>query len=101
MELRKLKITGFKSVKDEIELLVDPRVTIFIGANDHGKSNLLEAVLRLNDDGPVTEEDVHWDLPATKQPRIEWHFHCSRSEDHTSELQSPDHLVCLLLLEKK
>src|SRR5258708_25073905 len=28
------------------------------------------------------------------------HLHL-RSEEHTSELQSPDHLVCRLLLEKK
>src|SRR5258708_22032818 len=28
-------------------------------------------------------------------------FFCVRSEEHTSELQSPDHLVCRLLLEKK
>src|SRR5438552_14826227 len=28
---------------------------------------------------------------------IDW----DRSEEHTSELQSPDHLVCRLLLEKK
>src|SRR5258708_13010788 len=29
-------------------------------------------------------------------------FFCSlRPEEHTSELQSPDHLVCRLLLEKK
>src|SRR5258708_13934589 len=27
--------------------------------------------------------------------------HAKRSEEHTSELQSPDHLVCRLLLEKK
>src|SRR5947208_9380978 len=27
--------------------------------------------------------------------------HAWRSEEHTSELQSPDHLVCRLLLEKK
>src|SRR5258708_18297288 len=27
--------------------------------------------------------------------------HQVRSEEHTSELQSPDHLVCRLLLEKK
>src|SRR5438552_4327038 len=27
--------------------------------------------------------------------------HRVRSEEHTSELQSPDHLVCRLLLEKK
>src|SRR5258708_24790879 len=31
---------------------------------------------------------------STRAPR-------SRSEEHTSELQSPDHLVCRLLLEKK
>src|SRR5947208_12339896 len=30
--------------------------------------------------------------PAERHPR---------SEEHTSELQSPDHLVCRLLLEKK
>src|SRR5258708_2577424 len=29
------------------------------------------------------------------------HLHRMRSEEHTSELQSPDHLVCRLLLEKK
>src|SRR5258708_24018413 len=28
-------------------------------------------------------------------------FGSLRSEEHTSELQSPDHLVCRLLLEKK
>src|SRR5258708_25388683 len=31
----------------------------------------------------------------TRKPESE------RSEEHTSELQSPDHLVCRLLLEKK
>src|SRR5207244_11991683 len=29
------------------------------------------------------------------------HILTQRSEEHTSELQSPDHLVCRLLLEKK
>src|SRR5690348_5298763 len=29
------------------------------------------------------------------------HVHDDRSEEHTSELQSPVHLVCRLLLEKK
>src|SRR5258708_7299201 len=30
-----------------------------------------------------------------------WAKEVFRSEEHTSELQSPDHLVCRLLLEKK
>src|SRR5258708_30040223 len=33
-------------------------------------------------------------------PRADPHER-ARSEEHTSELQSPDHLVCRLLLEKK
>src|SRR5947208_12740596 len=35
---------------------------------------------------------------SRKAKRPEIH---DRSEEHTSELQSPDHLVCRLLLEKK
>src|SRR5260363_360870 len=35
-----------------------------------------------------------WSKSPAKRP---W----CRSEEHTSELQSPDHLVCRLLLEKK
>src|SRR5258708_15828493 len=34
-------------------------------------------------------------------PAICWWRWTARSEEHTSELQSPDHLVCRLLLEKK
>src|SRR5258708_17909778 len=41
--------------------------------------------------------------PCTGSPRRAPIRRCrmSRSEEHTSELQSPDHLVCRLLLEKK
>src|SRR5258708_32050184 len=35
------------------------------------------------------------------RPRIGLWSGVTRSEEHTSELQSPDHLVCRLLLEKK
>src|SRR5258708_13363149 len=37
------------------------------------------------------------DFKTGKRPATIMH----RSEEHTSELQSPDHLVCRLLLEKK
>src|SRR5438876_7594471 len=47
----------------------------------------------------------HGPHPANPQRRAarELWFggHKSRSEEHTSELQSPVHLVCRLLLEKK
>src|SRR5947208_4222918 len=37
------------------------------------------------------------EYPARRACQLE----LRRSEEHTSELQSPDHLVCRLLLEKK
>src|SRR5258708_13843857 len=41
--------------------------------------------------------------PATprRSPLAQRALDLLRSEEHTSELQSPDHLVCRLLLEKK
>src|SRR6185436_15675679 len=45
--------------------------------------------------------------PPMRNRRPPWSATCcgctspARSEEHTSELQSPDHLVCRLLLEKK
>src|SRR2546426_5564730 len=36
-----------------------------------------------------------------EEPRAEEHQRRHRSEEHTSELQSPCNLVCRLLLEKK
>src|SRR5258708_19700033 len=54
---------------------------------------------------------LHDALPISKLPKIaaptpfiglQDDLDCfKRSEEHTSELQSPDHLVCRLLLEKK
>src|SRR5258708_17251160 len=52
-----------------------------------------------------------WRIPETQRSLRACHTECQsrrercvsgiRSEEHTSELQSPDHLVCRLLLEKK
>src|SRR5258708_23580794 len=36
-------------------------------------------------------------ITSSNSPKVQ----IIRSEEHTSELQSPDHLVCRLLLEKK
>src|SRR5437762_7073086 len=43
----------------------------------------------------VLQLDAHFAVPRMSFVRIE------RSEEHTSELQSPMYLVCRLLLEKK
>src|SRR5438552_8774322 len=46
----------------------------------------------------------YWAHRASIVPTEDRALHAAlppRSEEHTSELQSPDHLVCRLLLEKK
>jgi predicted ATP-dependent endonuclease of OLD family len=74
MRLTKLKIKGFKSVKGGEILATDDRITILIGANDHGKSNLLAAILCLNDDQRLSPDDLNWDLTAPDSLEITWHF---------------------------
>src|SRR5258708_21263649 len=48
--------------------------------------------------GLAAEPEVIGDLLIAL---VHYHYGYFRSEEHTSELQSPDHLVCRLLLEKK
>src|SRR5258708_10531479 len=62
-----------------------PYTTLFRSNSDVEK---MDEIIRLNV-GALTR------LTYAAVPGIE------RSEEHTSELQSPDHLVCRLLLEKK
>lgn len=66
MRLVKAKIAGYRSIKDEIELVIDRKITVVLGANDHGKTNLLEALLHINADNPFTEDDLNWDLEGTQ-----------------------------------
>src|SRR5258708_10182339 len=56
------------------------------------KMNYLSPVEKLA--SPLRGARILFVDPATDSAEV-------RSEEHTSELQSPDHLVCRLLLEKK
>src|SRR5258708_18935886 len=54
--------------------------------------------------GPRIEDEVKRVIGYLNDqvvPQVRQNCASTRSEEHTSELQSPDHLVCRLLLEKK
>src|SRR5258708_26369884 len=60
--------------------------------------------LSLHDALPICQGVCHAPFPISDDDislvdNAGWFI--ERSEEHTSELQSPDHLVCRLLLEKK
>src|SRR5258708_16034278 len=49
----------------------------------------------------LLEQEPAWLYSWWRKFGAQGHQLYNRSEEHTSELQSPDHLVCRLLLEKK
>src|SRR5258708_10413823 len=73
---------GFPSMQNEAgEFIADGELT----QRKEGTRLIVRGTWRFRDGRVAVEDDVL----------------ALRSEEHTSELQSPDHLVCRLLLEKK
>src|SRR5258708_14753893 len=60
--------------------------------------SVIDPAIKTNFRAPETSVPEEY-IPAPTPPARKLVF--MRSEEHTSELQSPDHLVCRLLLEKK
>src|SRR3712207_8502214 len=77
--------TLFRSLLHASSVAREGEAVLLIGSPGAGKSDL---VLRLIREG--------WRLVADDQVALQ-----ARSEEHTSELQSRQYLVCRLLLEKK
>src|SRR5258708_29556964 len=105
--------------------------TIFYKVGHHGSHNATlkqaleqmthpKLVAMIPTNASFARNSKHWTMPAPKLNKaLKEHTHKrllrndqgrnrvpdpldpKRSEEHTSELQSPDHLVCRLLLEKK
>src|SRR5258708_35122623 len=75
---------------------------IFFFFNDTATTEIY--TLSLHDALPIFYHS-HREIVLAGERRIgdvfEYITNAPRSEEHTSELQSPDHLVCRLLLEKK
>src|SRR5947208_7840389 len=96
-------------------ILPPPRTTLFpyttLFRSTTKLSNLQASLDRLTAEmqtvpyapaNPNSNEQNQLDIWRKRQAEYSAKVNSSnRSEEHTSELQSPDHLVCRLLLEKK
>src|SRR5690348_17695925 len=76
------------------------RKSIRSGSRRSFRSPGRESENRVSVDAVMTRASDH--VALTRAKGATWRCAClRRSEEHTSELQSPVHLVCRLLLEKK
>src|SRR5256885_16981581 len=85
-----------------------PRLLLFFFFNDTATTEIY--TLSLHDALPIYSNQVQIKYNTlqpqtlngtTDDPRVRQLLLLARSEEHTSELQSPCNLVCRLLLEKK
>src|SRR5258708_11655612 len=74
-----------------------PYTTLFRSPGSHRNEEPCDSALR----SPAQQNGLWHQSPHDSLVRSPPGSRTSRSEEHTSELQSPDHLVCRLLLEKK
>src|SRR5258708_34378776 len=92
-----------------ISTLLHPLISFFFFFNDTATTEIY--TLSLHDALPISSISSpllsrRAPAPPTVPPSAMFvssfrNEETNRSEEHTSELQSPDHLVCRLLLEKK
>ena len=62
MKLSKIRIEGYRSIEKPLELYLEPDVTVILGANDHGKTNILNAITHLNPQNTFkSATDLNWD----------------------------------------
>src|SRR5207244_10370980 len=86
--------TLFRSLSDQIYWSVEDRDTGAVRAR---------VIMKPGDVAAMPADIRHQGYAAKRAMLLVWENASPelRSEEHTSELQSPDHLVCRLLLEKK
>jgi len=83
MKLSSVEIVGYRSFSKKVVLNLDPTVTIVIGANDHGKTNLLEALTHLNESTKFEEErDLNWDQAGAPEefPYLKFTFRLDETD---------------------
>lgn len=82
MKLVSAEVEGYRSIRQKMTLFVESSVTVILGPNDHGKTNLMNALLHLNTDCPFDEEDLNWDCSdnSKKLPEVQALFSLSENE---------------------
>ncbi|HEY5709595.1 MAG TPA: AAA family ATPase [Solirubrobacterales bacterium] len=85
MRLVRVSIEGYRSIKERLEVTLDPHVTVLLGANDHGKTNFLQALRHLNHAEGFEADDLNWDHAerADSLPALRFEMELAEPEQAT------------------
>jgi predicted ATPase len=78
MILKRIVLQNFLSFRDRLSIDIDKNITVLLGSNDHGKSNLLRALVHLNEEVPITEDECNWD--SFGPPSLSFEFELTAPE---------------------
>jgi predicted ATP-dependent endonuclease of OLD family len=93
MRLTRASIEGYRSIRECLHLQFDERTTVILGANDHGKTNVLHALLHLNPEhGFDTDGDLNFDLEdrSGEFPALAYTLRLSKT-DRTEIFEAANH----------
>ena len=83
MRLTRVEIEGYRSIGRKVDIRVERDITILIGANDHGKTNILSAIEHLNPDKQFAPDtDLNWDRVNQSEefPCLTFHLQLEESD---------------------
>src|SRR5258708_16392700 len=100
LKKRGVNLEGVEMKKDKKSFFWRGRYHMDMNTRDTLVTDL-NAFLDFNPVIPDSYQGSEFVMLGNITPSLQISVTNSRSEEHTSELQSPDHLVCRLLLEKK
>ena len=83
MRLTRVEIEGYRSIGRKVDIHVERDVTVLLGANDHGKTNILSAIEHLNADKPFAlDTDLNWDRVSRPDefPCLTFHLQLDESD---------------------
>ena len=86
MRLTRVEIEGYRSIGTKVDIHVQNDVTVLLGPNDHGKTNILNALTHLNPDATFdSDADLNWDRAAqtTAFPSIIFHFRLDTADQNS------------------
>lgn len=103
MLFKAFRIKNYKSFIDSGECSVQNGVTIFAGQNESGKSNVLSALVKINDKTPTFNTDEYC-FGQTESPEIVYNFELSDAERSELAVAFPDveihNDVCVVVKDK-